>query len=314
MDNQILTKVGIREIGCYIPNLRVSNFDKMEQFDIDQAFLENKIGIKTVAKKDNLEETSDMCVKAVEALLVKSDLSLEMVDCLVVVTQNPDKYGLPHTSSIVHKKMSLKKTCAVFDLSLGCSGFVYGLSVIESFMAVNGLSNGILITCDPYSKIVSDLDKNTSLLFGDAATATLISSEPRFVTKKFLFGSYGQDGSALEVNDGVLYMDGRAVFNFSATEVPKQVLELVDAGGYLLNDFDLFLFHQGSKYIIDTLIKRLKINKDKVPFKIENIGNTTSSSIPLLLSEFMNDNTKKNILMSGFGVGLSWSSCILQRV
>jgi 3-oxoacyl-[acyl-carrier-protein] synthase-3 len=306
--------LGIAEIGVYLPETMVSNQDKKSLFDIDDAFLNNKIGIENTRRKDDKDETSDLCVKAFLDLQKKSAVDKSQIKCVVVVTQNPDGDGLPHTSSIVHKKLELSDDCAAFDISLGCSGFVYGLSVIESFMAANHIKAGLLFTCDPYSKIVDTKDKNTSLLFGDAAAVTLITDTPRFRSLAFSFGTRGSGGEALFSENRVLTMDGRAVFNFSAVEVPVQIRKILEVNTISLEEIDIFLLHQGSKYIIDTITKRLGIPIDKVPTNLKNIGNTVSSSIPLLLNNYLYNNEIKNVLISGFGVGLSWASGLLQRV
>jgi 3-oxoacyl-[acyl-carrier-protein] synthase-3 len=253
-------------------------------------------------------------VKAFANLQEKSGLDKNQVRCIIVVTQNPDGDGLPHTSAIVHKKLELGPDCAAFDISLGCSGFVYGLSVIESFMAANRMTCGLLFTCDPYSKIINPEDKNTSLLFGDAATVTLVNDKPRLRSIDFAFGTKGSEGEALVSTKGVLSMDGRAVFNFSATEVPVQIRKLLEENALGIEDIDIFLLHQGSKYIIDTIARRLGLGAEKVPSNLKNMGNTVSSSIPMLLNQYLHEGNVRTILLSGFGVGLSWASSLLKRV
>jgi 3-oxoacyl-[acyl-carrier-protein] synthase-3 len=306
--------LGIKAIGYYIPEKRSSNLDKRDKFNIDDSFLQNKIGTYYTARKDDEQETSDLCLNAFNNLCTTRQINKTEIECIIVVTQNPDGDGLPHTSAIVHSKLELNENCAAFDISLGCSGFVYGLSVLTSFMASNGFTNGILFTADPYSKIVDPEDKNTSLLFGDAATATLISNDAVFKPLHFKFGTKGSDGEALVSREGVLSMDGRAVFNFSATKVPVQIHALLNEIHYSLDDIDVWLFHQGSKYIVDTLTRKLSINPEKVPVNIYGIGNTVSSSIPLLLKDYIDKKEVKKILISGFGVGLSWSSSVLERI
>lgn len=253
-----------------------------------------------------------MCVRAFEGL----DRRPDAVDCLVVCTQNPDGSGLPHTSAVVHGKLGLPAQCACFDVSLGCSGYVYGLSIVQSFMQQNRLARGLLFTADPYSKIIDPKDKNTALLFGDAATVTLLDAaeQPgRWRMGPFRFATRGKDGAALENRAGTLAMNGRAVFNFSATEVPPQVSALLADAGLKAEDVDLFLFHQGSRFIVDQLAKRLDLPAAKVPVNLAEQGNTVSSSLPLLLQEHLGDSRLRRILLSGFGVGLSWASCLLTR-
>lgn len=305
---------GIEAIGVYIPEQRIDNRQRMERFEVDETFLAEKTGMLRLAVKADGEETSDLCCRAFENLRQKTALLPEQVECLVVCTQNPDGRGLPHTSAIVHAKLGLPDSCAVFDISLGCSGYVYGLSVIQAFMQANGFAKGVLLTADPYSKVVDGQDKNTSLLFGDGATATLISDKPVWRTGKFLFGSNGREAASIQVErgSGSLAMNGRAVFTFSATVVPKNIQDMLAANGLAAEDIDCFALHQGSRYIVDTLAKKLGVPAEKVPFAASDYGNMVSSSIPMLLSE-LGENCRR-VVIAGFGVGLSWASTVLYKV
>ncbi len=303
--------LGIKEIASYLPESRVSNYDKKVRFDIDDDFIENKIGVKFHAVKEDDEKASDLCVKAFSNLIAKCDVKKEKIDCCVVVTQNPD-FNIPHTAAIVHGKLEFSHDCACFDISLGCSGYVYGLSNIISFMKNNNLKNGLLFTADPYSGIVHKEDKNTALLFGDGATVTYISEDSVCITKDFSFGTNGKDYREL-ICEEKLYMNGRAVFNFTATTMPKHIQALLQKNNFLDSDIDKYILHQGSKYIVDTIRKRLKISEDKVPFDMHEYGNTISSSIPIILEKEIIKNKNKRFLISGFGVGLSWGSAILEK-
>lgn len=304
--------IGICNIASYIPERRISNTEAAARFDIDNTFLERKLGVleRSVSAPDEL--SSDMALKALEALCEQSGLEAAKIGVLVVVTQNPD-VNLPHVSAIVHGKAGLPETCAAFDISLGCSGYVYGLSVIHAFMQANGISHGVLITADPYSKIVDGQDKATSLLFGDAATATLIGPDPVFTLGAFSFGTRGAAHEALIARDGVLHMDGREVFNFAATGIPGDLAKVLDKAQLRLEDIDCFILHQGSRYIVDTIAKRAGLPAEKVRFGMQNYGNTVSSSIPLLLRDELDNQNTRQIILSGFGVGLSWASCVLKR-
>lgn len=309
--------VGIEAIAAYVPSGRRSNLDRLAAFGVTADFIDTKIGVRELPVKASSEETSDLACQAIKGLEAANGLALKDVDALVVCTQNPDGFGLPHTSAIVHGKLGLSQRCMAFDISLGCSGFVYGLAVLQSLMDAHGLRAGVLVTADPYSKIVSADDKNTSMLFGDAAAATLLTGVSergsRLRLTKALFGTDGSQRHALEVGpDRALTMNGRDVFNFSATTVPGQVRDLLSSAGLTTADIDLFLFHQGSKYIVDTLLRRLDLPPEKVPVTIGETGNTVSSSIPLALRHHLVPNDAKRILISGFGVGLSFASAILE--
>lgn len=307
--------IGIRSIASYVPRDRLSNYDRRDEFGLTDDFIVGKLGVEKVSRKAADEDTSTLCAKAFAALQGKTAVAPGDIDCLIVCTQNPDGHGIPHTSAVVHGAIGAGDRCAAFDVSLGCSGYVYSLSLAKSFMEANGLKRGLLFTADPYSKILDPADKNTVLLFGDAATATLLETDADalWVPTRFLFGTRGQEGRALNNDSGRLEMNGRAVFNFSATVVPGQVKELLEAAGIGPDAVDLFLFHQGSRYIVDTLIKRLGLPPAKVPSNLAGQGNTVSSSIPMLFEVCLDDPKISRVLMSGFGVGLSWASCLVER-
>ena len=304
--------LGIENIATYIPETKKSNYALKEKFEIDDDFIENKIGVKYHAVKDEGFKSSDMCVKAFENLKKISDINVEDIECCIVVTQNPD-FNIPHTSAIVHGKLDLPENCAAFDISLGCSGYVYGLSNIIAFMKSNGMKKGLLFTSDQYSDIIDENDKNTALLFGDAATVTLISEDATFAPIDFSFGTNGKDFREL-IREDKLYMNGRAVFSFTATTAPKHIQVLLAKNNLKDENIEKYFLHQGSRYIVDTIRKRLKINESKVPFDIAEYGNTVSSSIPIMLAKEKASLSKGNIVLSAFGVGLSWASAIMLKI
>jgi 3-oxoacyl-[acyl-carrier-protein] synthase-3 len=304
--------IGLADIGIYVPAKHESNHDKRELLQVDDNFIESKVGVHFVSRKADDEETSDMCVQAFHDLARRAHLKPEAVDCLVVVTQNPDGNGLPHTSAIVHGKLGCRDDCAAFDISLGCSGFVYALSIVRSFMMQNNMTCGVLFTSDPYSKILDPADRSTVLLFGDAATATLLTNSPVMYPTAFAFGTRGRDGHVLACVEGVLKMNGRDVFNFSAREVPEQIVRLLQASGLSMEDIDVFVMHQGSRSIVETIQRRLGVS-GRFPLKLQEQGNTVSSSIPLILQDILRESSANTVLISGFGVGLSWASAVLKR-
>lgn len=309
--------ISISAISDYVPEHALANAERLDEFGITQDFLDTKIGVMRVARKGDDQETSDLCVGAFRKLQSEAGVDPTSVDCVVVCTQNPDGHGLPHTSAVVHGKLGLKPDCASFDVSLGCSGYVYGLSVVSSFMAANGLERGLLFTADPYSKIVDPADKNTCLLFGDAASVTLLQpaagGSDNWVASDFRFISQGSQGKALSVENGRLRMNGRAVFSFSATEAPRLIGETLARAGLTKEAIDVFLLHQGSKFIVDTIRDRLDVAPHKVPLNMSAFGNTVSSSIPMMLRDYLRRDDVSRIVLCGFGVGLSAASCLLTR-
>lgn len=305
--------IGITKIGTYIPEVRQSNLDLLDIFETNESFIREKIGVVQRAIKEPEQKSSDLCIRAFDDLLNKDGIDINEIECCVVVTQNPD-FNIPHTSAIVHGALGLPERCASFDISLGCSGYVYGLSIVTSFMAANGFTKGLVFTADPYSEVINKEDKNTALIFGDAATVTLLEKDLGLVPLGFDFGSRGKDYDKLINKDGGLYMNGRAVFNFTATTVPSSVESLLAKIKIAKDDVDRWYFHQGSKYIVDAIRDRLELPAEKVIFDMYDYGNTVSSSIPLLLSKDMDSIQPGQLLgLSGFGVGLSWGSTVLRK-
>jgi len=307
--------IGIKDIGIYIPDVRVNNLNKAERHQVKKDFIENKVGIVSVARKEPQQLSSDLCVFAYQDLQEKEEsLDDNEIDFLCVCTQNED-YQLPQTSAIVQAKLGLSTQVAAFDISLGCSGYVYALHISKDFMEANGLERGLLFTSDPYSDIVDPNDKNTDLIFGDAATVTLLSNDPKFEIGK---GAFVTDGYAYEKlikrKDEYLYMDGRGIFNFVMRSTPGVVESCLQKNDAVKEDVDIFIFHQASKYVIENLARRMKIAEDKVPFTIAEYGNTVSSSIPIIFERYLEMTSEQKIIICGFGVGLSLAASLVRRV
>ena len=306
--------IGINNIGCHIASERISNFEKAEKHGVTHDFIMEKIGIVSVARKKSSEKASDLCALAYTDLLARlKESALDDIEFLCVCTQNGD-YQLPQISSILQSKLGISKKCAAFDISLGCSGYVYSLHIAKSFMESCGFKRGLLFTSDPYSEIIDLNDKNTDLLFGDGATATMLAENAVFDLGKGVFETDGKMFEHLiKCNNKKLVMNGRGIFNFAMLYVPDVVSQCLNANALNKEDIDLFLLHQASKYIIDNLCKRMKLDMGKVPFLIKEYGNTVSSSIPIVLRDYLSKSDKKTILICGFGVGLSIASSILRR-
>ncbi len=305
--------IGIREISVYRPAGLVDNLVEATRHSVSTEFVQDKIGMVHLTRKDDEDDTSALAEAAVRPLFERHGLPAGDVECMIVVTQNPDAAGLPHTSAILHHKLGLSKSCTVFDISLGCSGYVQGLSVIASYMESQGFSNGLLVTADPYSKIIDVEDRDTSMIFGDGATATWLSNAPKWKAGPYDFGTCSDRNEALRVEEsGRLTMNGRAVFNFAATEVPQSISRVLVDSNNSIGDIDLVLLHQGSKFIVDTIAKRIDA-EGKTPFVASEYGNTVSSSVPMMLAENVPGSANR-LILSGFGVGLAWATCLLERI
>ena len=308
--------LGIASIESYLPKRTLTAQDLADQFGFDINFVQNKLGVQKLFQSDSSENTSDLAAKALNVLLEKRPNLREEIGVLILVTQTPD-FRLPHTASIVLDKTGITKTIPCFDVSLGCSGWVYGLSIIQSFMISNNIRKGVLITAETYTKYLNPEDRNTKCLFSDGASATLISENPIWTTGRFTFGSKPSHYKDLILGNGTnqfLNMNGPNIYQFAIKEVPSDVQSCLDLNNTNLEQLDAAIFHQANRYMIQSLAKRLKLPEEKNIDYMPEFGNTVSSTIPMALAKFTKQNPKSsNILVSGFGVGLSWASTILRK-
>lgn len=303
--------IGIKCIASYLPTDFIDNVEQGKFFGKSEEYIRTRIGAWKLPKKSDAEETSDLAVSAVNKLISKTSLAFDKIELIALVTQNGDGQGLPHTSPIIQQKLGLDKNIATFDISLGCSGYVYGLAIVKGFLDASGLKNGILVTADPYSKIIDRTDRVTTLLFGDAATATWVGQDAEWDIKAPVYFTDGAAGCNLHANNGILCMNGRKVYNFAVTNVPLHIDHILKRECMRQEDIDAFCLHQGSAAIINSIAKHFPNVKDKFVISMGESGNTISSSIPALLEDRIHQKGLNNILISGFGVGLSIATTII---
>lgn len=255
-------------------------------------FYKKKIGVlKKPVIPANLH-SSDMCFEAFCNLQKIEGIDIESIECICVCSQNPD-YQLPNTAAIVHHRLGAQSRCAFFDLPLGCSGYVYGLKMVHAFMENAGYKRGLFFTSDPVRKIVDRSDKGTDLLFGDVATVTLLSDEYVYEIGEAAYESDTKNNNGLiKRNDEFMFMDGRKIFNFTMKCVPLMVKSCLEKNACF--NVDLSLFHQPSKYVLESINRKLEkiLPQSALPFwDAYDTGNTASSSIPLLLNKYMDKET-----------------------
>ncbi len=281
---------------------------------------------------------SDLCFEAAERLLADLDWPRDSVDALIFVSQTPD-YVLPATSCVLHKWLGLAKHCAAFDLSLGCSGYVYGLWIASQLVAGGGSRRVLLLVGDTSSRIVSPYDQATALLFGDAGSATALEYAPHAPPMFFSMCTDGagqdhlivtaggfrnphteQTGQRTERENGAirsdedLFMDGAEVFSFTLREVPALIEAVLSQAGWSAATTDAFVMHQANKFIIGHIARRLRLPLKKVMYSIKEYGNTSSASIPLTMTHTLTENLQQGrmkLLLVGYGVGFSWGGVAL---
>lgn len=303
----------LRHVSAVCAPGQIDALEHGRQFGYERDFIEGKLGSRTLARLAPGQEASDLCVAAARQL-ESEGTALADIGALIVCTQNPDGHGIPHTSAVVQHKLDLPESCACFDIALGCSGYVYGLAIMKAFMEAHKITRGLFFTADPYSRIIDPADQATSLLFGDAATASLLEAGgDGWALRDCVFATRGAGGDAINNRSGAVRMEGRDVFNFAMTSVPIQIQALLQRNGLTKNEIDLYAFHQGSRYIVEKLRSRMGLDERRAPVELEGIGNSVSSAVPIVLARHMNTPGLKRTLISGFGAGLSYASAVLER-
>ena len=286
--------------------------------------IESKTGVSQRWICKDSTTAVDLAYKACEEIFNK--ISKDKIDTLILVTQSAD-YFLPTSACILQDRLSLSKSTKCFDINLGCSGFVYGLSIASSFIE-SGLGSNVLLVCaDTYSKYIDKHDRTNRPIFSDAASATLVVKSNQQDIGPFLMGTDGSGYNHLIVENGAskskyscvdgrpkLHMNGSSVFMFTISEIPQNINQLLKEANVRKEDVGMYIFHQASKIVLDSLKENLNIENNKFFYNSKYIGNTVSSSIPIALKEASNTSAISEgdlILISGFGVGLSWGSCLL---
>lgn len=330
----------INQIEYYLPERIITNEDlAKENPDWDIGKIENKSGVKSRHVAELNQTALDLAIKAVEKVLSNSIITKDQIQAIIFCTQSPD-YIMPSNTFLIHKHFNFSEDVWTFDYNLACSGYIYGLAISRGMLETGAAKNILLITAETYSKYINPKDRSTSILFGDGAAATIVSNEKARGIVDVILSSSGEKFDSFYIPAGGckmpkddytkettvdqsgnvrslenIHMNGFAVWSFISKKVSEQINKLLNRNNLSVNDIDLFIFHQASKLTLDSLIKILKINDKKVFFNLENIGNTVSSSIPIALRDAEEKGRLKKgdlILLSGFGVGLSWGSIIMK--
>jgi len=333
------TNVGITGLSAAVPRTVINNYEYTTWFPKDVVKdIIDKVGIKERRFADDKTCSSDLCFAAAEKLINEMGADRSKIDLLVFVSQTPD-YRMPATSVILQHRLGLAKSTIAFDLSLGCSGFVYGLSVVYALMQRSGLRKALLLDGETRSKIYSPKDRKTAFLFGDGGVAAMIERNKKFGKSYFSLNSDGSLEDLIKMNAGGYrnpssvetleekvvddygnirseehgYMNGTEVFNFVIKEIPKDIKAVFELSGKTKDDVDFFVFHQANDFMNNYLMKKMKIPADQVPATIAKYGNTSSVSIPLTIVSELKEQlmTRKTLLLSGFGVGMTWATAIL---
>lgn len=274
--------------------------------------VQKKTGINYLYLSAKNEDVLNLSIKSCKKTL--KNFNKDKIDCVIVVTQTA-KNKLPSISCMIQNELKLKKNILAFDISMGCSGFVYGLAVINSLFISNSAKCALLVCCDTYNKYLNENNRTCKTVFSDAASSCIIKKKSFKENYKFSFLTDGSGAKDLIEIDNNIEMMGSNVFQFTTANVPRLFQKLLKLNNIKKDQIKYFIFHQASKIVLDQLKKNLKIPNDKFPINYDKVGNTVSSSIPILLKELKDQKklvSKDKIMLIGFGVGLSASACVLE--
>ena len=331
----------LKTVASYLPPKRLSNAELCQDHPswTPEKVLA-KTGIEERAIAGDHETSVDMGIKAAVALFEKHPNEKDAIDFLIFCTQTPD-YFLPSGACIIQEALGLSEGVGAIDVNQGCSGYVYSLSLAKGLIASGSAQNVLIITADTYTKLINESDFSVRALFGDGATASLVTSHdgPEGIGG-FVFGTSGRGANDLIVPAGgfrrpksvesaivsedpygntrsaeQLFMDGSKILVFGLSKVPSAIKELLKKESINMTDVDHFIFHQASLLMLEKLQNKLKIPSEKVPISLKYSGNTVSSTIPIVLEQGFSQGRFKSgdiLVLVGFGVGLSWAACTMK--
>ena len=334
--------IGISAMAAALPRQVIHNYEYTEYFPADQVKeVVDKVGVIERRFADSETCSSDLCYAAAEKLIADNSIDKSEIDLLVFLSQTPD-YRMPATSICLQHRLGLSQDCIAFDIQMGCAGFCYALSVVYGMMQGGNIRKALVLNGETRSKVYSPKDRRSAFIFGDGGTAALVEKEDKFGKSWFSLNSDGsrydlimikgggyRHMSSLETlkervvdeygnirSDEQGYMRGGDVFNFVIREIPRDITKTIEYSGVAKDSIDYIVLHQANNFINSYIAKKMKLDTTKIPHTIEKYGNTSSVSVPLtIVSELKGKlDGKKTILMSAFGVGMSWATGIVPFV
>lgn len=331
--------IAITGLAAAVPSRKIDNLIPTETFSQeDAAAIVEKTGIRFRRWADSKTCASDLCFSAAERLLSEMKVDRNAFDAVIFVSQTPD-YRMPATAFLLQDRLGLSKNTAAFDVNLGCSGYIQGLMLAFSIASVSQYGRVLLLNGETRTRAYSFRDKATGLLFGDAGTATLVERNPKAGKSYFSMNSDGARADLIKIPSGGYRnpsdtqspveklqadggfrsdehgtIDGAGIFELLINEVPTDLKKTLQESGCDQNDIDYAVFHQANQFMNEYLRKKMKISAEKVPYSLDDFGNTSSVSIPLTMVTRLGNTLKakkSKVMLAGFGVGFSWGSAIV---
>lgn len=328
----------IKGISYYLPERILTNEELVKEFpEWSVEKVAKKVGVMSRHIAGDNETAGDLAVKAAQRLFKEYNIQPSEIDFILLCTQSPD-YHLPSTACLIQDKLGIPTSAGALDYDLGCSGCVYGLALAKGLISAGIAKNVLLLTAETYSKYLHPSDKSNRSIFGDGAAACLVSIEGLAEIGNFGLGTDGSGAENLIVKTGAsrqkqptgntsidaeghtryddfLYMNGGNVFNFTLDVVPPLMKEVLEKNGLTKDDVDEYVFHQANKFMLSTIRKVCLLPKDKFYIDLETTGNTVSSTVFIALKQCLDEGIIKegmNVMVAGFGVGLSWAGTMLK--
>lgn len=296
--------------GSYIPKKVITNDDLSLTLDTSDAWISTRTGIHNRHIAEGMT-SSDMAYMAARRAVDDSGLNPADIDVIIVATSSPD-YPFPSTAALVQAKLEAVNA-ACFDISAACTGFIYAYSIAQGYIAGGMYKNILIIGTEVMSEHVDWKDRSVCVLFGDGAGAAMLTADKDNLSSVMIH-SDGSRGNVLTCGKDNISMDGQEVFKFAVKTVPMSIQDILNKEHIRADDVGMYILHQANQRIIQAVSKRLGISMEKFPMNMQEYGNTSAASIPILLDELNRNNRlvrDELIVMSGFGAGLSWGSIVL---
>ena len=335
--------VGITALAACVPSKVIDNY----HYDLDiwpeeeVKKVVDKVGVSERRFADEKTCSSDLCFAAAEKLIADNNIDRNEIDLLVFLSQTPD-YRMPATGILLQNRLCLPMTTMAFDIALGCSGFISALSIVYAMMQNHGFRKALLLDGETRSKVYSRKDRREAFIFGDAGIAALVERNDKFGESHFSINSDGSRGELIMIpgggyrnmssaetlrdkvvdeygnirNDEQGHMNGADVFNFVIVEVPRDIKRLFATTGEDIQNMDYYVFHQANAFINNYIAKKMKLDKERIPWTIQKYGNTSSVSVPLTIASELKDKMagERKLMLSAFGVGMAWATAIVPFV
>lgn len=334
--------VGITAMAGAVPSHIVDNLKYTQFFPEDQVKeVVDKVGIYERRFADEKTCSSDLCFAAAQKLILDNEIDRNEIDLLVFISQTPD-YRMPATSITLQHRLGLNNSCVAFDINLGCSAFIYGMSVVFSMMQTGAFRKALILDGETRSKVYGPRDRRSAFIFGDGGVAALVEQDDKFGDSYMSLNSDGSRADLIMIKAGGYrhpstpetlkekvideygnmrseeqgYMKGGDVFNFVIREIPRDIKKTLAAAEVSVDQLDYIVFHQANNFINSFIAKKMKLDVTKIPHTIEKFGNTSSVSVPLtIVSELKGKlDGEKKLLLSAFGVGMTWATGIVPFV